>query len=82
MPRLKHPDRQQFEAQMKVIERLGPIPSDYAVVIRHSRPDLNKRYIHDVRHGRRVDLEVLGLIRQMQQERLTANILHPVMAEA
>lgn len=82
MPRLKHPDRDRFDAELQVIEQLGPIPSDYAVVIRHARPDLNKRYIHDVRHGRRVDLGVLAEIRRVQHERMTANILHPQLVEA
>jgi len=74
MPNKKHPDRDRFMAKW---EKLGEVPSDYAVVIRHTRPDLTKRYIHDVRHARRTDLEVIGLIERVVQERTVANMLHP-----
>jgi predicted Ser/Thr protein kinase len=82
MPNKKHPDRDKFDAEMKVIEQLGPIPSDYAKIIRHSRPDLNKRLLYDVRHSKRVDLSVLAEIRRVVLERATANILHPQQALA
>lgn len=82
MPNKKHPDRDSFDKQLAALEQLGEIPKDFATIVHHKRPDLKKRYIHDVRHGNRTDLAVLGLIRDVTLESINARLQHPQPAFA
>lgn len=71
MPRKKTLGRDDFNDQLKVLDGKG-IPHNYATIILHTRPDLTRRYIHDVRHGKRVDFDVLSEIRRVSRERTAA----------
>lgn len=75
MANKKVPGRDDFDTQLAAIEKLG-IPSDYATIILHTRHDLTRRHIHDVRHGHRVDFDVLSEIRRVVRERNAAALLH------
>jgi hypothetical protein len=75
MANKKVPGRDDFDAQLGALEAVG-IPHDYATIIHHTRRDLPKRLIHDVRHGKRVNFDVLGEIRRVVRERTAANLLH------
>lgn len=77
MPKKPHPDRANFDSQLEALERIGIFP-EYATIIRHTRPDLDKSLIQDVRYGRRVNIDVLGEIRRVVMERLEAKLKHPV----
>ncbi|SNR91405.1 hypothetical protein [Hymenobacter mucosus] len=66
MPAKKHPKREEFEAQRG--EWLNDLPPNYAGIVTHYRPDLNKRRIWDVRHGNIVDMDILGELRRVARE--------------
>ena len=59
-----------------------PVPHDYATIIRHTRPDLTRRRIYDVRHGLRVDFDVLSEIKRVTRERAAANYMNSQPVEA
>lgn len=81
MANKKVPGRDEFDVQLEALEAVG-IPRDCASIIRHTRRDLPKRLIYDVRHGKRVNFDVLAEIRRVVRERMAANMLHtqPVAA--
>lgn len=54
------------------------VPHDYATIIMHTRPDLTRRLIYDVRHGKRVNTDVLGEIKRVTRERAAAVYLNAV----
>jgi hypothetical protein len=73
--------RDRFDDELKALNTgEHKVPHDYATIILHSRPDLTRRHIHDVRHGLRVDFDVLGEIKRVTRERAAALYLNAVPA--
>lgn len=81
MANKKHPDRDKFEAELEELNKLD-VPADYATIVRHTRPDIPKRLLYDVRHGNTTDLAVLAEIRRVTRERAAANIIYAQTAVA
>lgn len=69
MPSKKHPQRDEFDAARG--EWLNDLPADYAAIVKHYRPDLpnlTKRRIWEVRHGNRVDMDILNELKRVARE--------------
>ncbi len=75
--------RDKFDLGLKALnEAENKVPHDYATIIRHTRPDWSRRYIHDVRHGLRVDFDVLAELKRVARERAAALYLTTQPVEA
>jgi hypothetical protein len=64
--------REEFEAE---IDQLQGLPSNYAGIIHHYRPDLTKRRIWNVRHKKAVDFDVLAELKRVAREAKAAKQL-------
>ncbi len=73
--------RDKFNDELRALnEGEHKVPHDYATIILHTRPDLSRRLIHDVRHGKRVNTDVLAEIKRVTRERAAARFLNPIPA--
>ena len=72
MANKKVPRRDEFEAE---IDRLECLPPNYAGIIHHYRPDLDKRRIWNVRHKKAVDFDILAELKRVDREAKAAKQL-------
>lgn len=78
MANKKLPRRDEYNAELSLIE--AQLPANYAGIIRHYRPDLDKRRIYDARHGRVVDFDILAELKRVARESASARKLQPTTA--
>ncbi|MBC6988993.1 hypothetical protein [Hymenobacter sp. BT491] len=65
--------RDEYDAE---IDRIAPfLPSNYAGIICHYRPDLDKRRIWNARHKKAVDFDILSELKRVARESAAAKQL-------
>ncbi len=70
--------RDEYDAEINKIEAL--LPANYAGIIKHYRPDLDKRRIWNARHKKVVDFDILAELKRVARESSAARQLQPVTA--
>ena len=70
MANKKVPRRDEYDTALALIVPL--LPSNYAGIVLHNRPDLNLRHVYHAKAGKVVDFDVLAEFKRVARE-TTAN---------
>lgn len=72
MANKKVPRRDEYDVALSLIAPL--LPRNYAGIVHHYRPDLNKRRIYHAKVGKVVDFDILAEFKRVVRETIT---VHP-----
>ena len=75
MANKKVPRRDEYDTALALIAPL--LPRNYAGIIAHYRPDLNRRRIYHAKVGKVVDFDILAEFKRVARESAAAQTLHP-----
>ena len=73
MANKKVPRRDEYDTALALIAPL--LPRNYAGIIAHYRPDLNKRRIYHAKVGKVVDFDILAEFKRVARESAAAQTL-------
>lgn len=73
MANKKVPRRDEYDTALALIAHL--LPRNYAGIIAHYRPDLNKRRIYHAKVGKVVDFDILAEFKRVAREHAAAQTL-------
>ena len=76
MANKKVPRRDEYDTALALIAPL--LPRNYAGIIAHYRPDLNKRRIYHAKVGKVVDFDILAEFKRVARESAAAQTLQTV----
>lgn len=76
MANKKVPRRDEYDTALALIAPL--LPRNYAGIILHYRPDLNKRRIYHAKVGKVVDFDILAEFKRVARESAAAQTLQMV----
>ena len=76
MANKKVPRRDEYDLALALIAPL--LPRNYAGIIAHYRPDLNKRRIYHAKVGKVVDFDILAEFKRVARESAAAQTLQTV----
>lgn len=66
MANKKVPRRDEYDEQLQAIA--DDLPKNYAVIVQHYRPDLDRQRIYHARKGKVVDFEILNEFKRVVRE--------------
>ena len=75
MANKKVPRRDEYDTALALIAPL--LPRNYAGIIAHYRPDLNKRRIYHAKVGKVVDFDILAEFKRVARESAAAQTMQP-----
>ena len=75
MANKKVPRRDEYDLALALVAPL--LPRNYAGIIAHYRPDLNRRRIYHAKVGKVVDFDILAEFKRVARESAAAQTLHP-----
>lgn len=78
MANKKVPRRDEYDAEL---QQVAPdLPRNYAGIILHYRPDLDKRRIYHAKVGKVVDFDILAELKRVAREAKAGRQLQPITA--
>ena len=75
MANKKVPRRDEYDLALALVAPL--LPRNYAGIIAHYRPDLNRRRIYHAKVGKVVDFDILAEFKRVARESAAAQTLPP-----
>ena len=74
MANKKVPRRDEYDTALALVA--PQLPRNYAGIVCHNRPDLNKRRIYHAKVGKVVDFDILAEFKRVAREHAAAKALH------